>query len=171
MTIYWMSETVCWGQDGLIFCDTPLSKKKIVSEEMQMAFWFCVDKGRGIQFFPGYQMARLPAERANRKIRRARLITGHGEEPGCRRGSNNRYRGKASKQSQREALTASKHSVANRITALLLTPWLNHCSPGLKKACRQNTASALFFAQTEKQQKRGTFLYTYTDCMSCVFHR
>lgn len=27
-TIYWMSGTVCWGQDGLIFCDTPLSKKK-----------------------------------------------------------------------------------------------------------------------------------------------
>ena len=75
-----MSGTVCWGQDGLIFCDTPLSKKKKkVSEKMQMAFLFCVDKGRGIQFFPGYQMARLPAERANKKIRWARLITGHGE--------------------------------------------------------------------------------------------
>lgn len=174
-TIYWMSETVCWGQDGLIFCDTPLSKKKKVSEEMQMAFWFCVDKGRGIQFFPGYQMARLPAERANRKIRQARLITGHrerspdaGEE--VTTGTGERLR--VEKQSQREALTASKHSVANRITAFLpLAPWLNHCSPGLKKAsCRQNTASALFFAQTEKRQKRGTFLYTDTDCMSCVFH-
>lgn len=25
--IYRMTENICWGQDGLIFCDTPLSEK------------------------------------------------------------------------------------------------------------------------------------------------
>lgn len=68
-------------------------------------------------------MARLPAERANRKIRQARLITGHGErspDAGEEVTTGTGERLRVEKQSQREALTALKHSVANRITAFLL---------------------------------------------------
>lgn len=90
-----------------------------------------------------------------------------GEEPGCRRGSNNMGPRKRVRMEKRGSWWAKakegpgrpRRSVANRIIAfLLLAGWLSHCSPGLRKAtCRQNTTAALFVTQTEKLPKRGHF--------------
>ena len=94
-----------------------------------------------------------------------------GEEPGCRRGSNNRTKEKdscgevriaAGRGTERSGQTVLL-SMANRIIVfLLLTPLLNHCSPGLKKAtCRPSATAALSpMPQTEKQREKRAFLCT-----------
>lgn len=134
----------------------------------------CWQRQRNLAF-PRVLVARLHVERANEKIKWNRLIAGHGErsqdageEVRTRnQGEGFQQRGGGSGEAQPEQdLTASKHRAANRITAfLLLASWLHHCSPGLKKAsCRQNTTSALFLTQTEKQLKKGAFLYTLSVC-------
>lgn len=95
-----------------------------------------------------------------------------GEEPGCRRGSNNRTEekdsrgevGTAAGRGKERPGQTSMRSVANRIIAfLLLAGRLNHCSPGLKKAtCRPSTTEAFLphpppTPRQKSSGKRGHF--------------
>lgn len=135
--IYRTRETICWGQDGLIFCDTPLSEK-CVSRNADSILISCWQRRRNLAF-PRVLMARLHAERANKKIRWNRLITGPRERSQVA-GEEviTRYQGKGLRGGGSRWAKAKKglgrprgSGVPNRIIAfLLLASWLSHCSAG-----------------------------------------
>lgn len=72
-----MSETICQGQDGLIFLRYSFvkKKKKSFSRNADGILILCLQRWRNLAF-PRVLMARMHAGRANKNIRWGRLITG-----------------------------------------------------------------------------------------------
>lgn len=103
-----------------------------------------------------------------------------GEEPGCRRGSNNTVPWKSIRTEKWGSRWAKAHKGPDRpqcrvwLTGLACFYALRVDSTIVlqvwKKApCRQNSISALFLAQTEKQLKKGG-IFVYVECVTGRFH-
>lgn len=150
-----------------------LCQKKCFLRNADGILILCLQRWRNLAF-PRALMARRHAERANKETRWDRLITGRGEwgeEPGCRREGNNTVPRKRTRIYKWGMVAAKVEKGFDRPQSTVwLTGLLHFYSspvdstivlPAWKKAtCRQNSMSALFFTQTEKQLKKGTFLYT-----------